>query len=316
MLGAAPSRVAYHPPMDVWLNGEIVPAERAAIRADDAGLQHAVGLFETMLVAHARAWRLEQHLDRLEASAAELGIERAVDRDAMTAAVEGVIEHNGLERGRVRLTLTPGSLSMLQRAAASVEENGSGLAPTLLVQAGPATATDPASRERGISVVIGPAAANPFDPMAGHKTLSYWARLRSLREAAAAGAGETIWLQVTNHLAGGAVSNLFLVRDGELFTPIARGEEKEGALPAPVRPGVTRAAVIEIAQREGIPVHRRMLSAADLVDADEAFVTNSGWLLLPITRVERSDIADATVGPTTRRILDALLNMVEQETAA
>lgn len=312
--------------MDVWLNGEMVAPERATVRADDAGLQHAVGLFETMLVAHGSAWRLEQHLDRLASSAAELGIERAVDRIAMTAAVAQTIAHNKLERGRLRLTLTPGSLSLLQRAAQGSGGGGDGgdgggngtagvgVRPTLLIQAGPGVATDPASHDRGISVVIGPAAANPFDPLAGHKTLNYWARLQSLREAAAVGGGESIWLQVTNHLAGGCVSNLFLIRGGELFTPIARGEEKPGALPAPVRPGVTRAAVIELARAMGLTVHRRMLAAADLVDADEAFVTNSGWLLLPITRVERSDIGDGSVGPLTRRLRAALLEMVERET--
>ncbi len=294
--------------MDIYLNGQFVPHEQATVPIDDAGLQHAVGLFETMAVRHGRAFRLRQHVDRLIGSTQALGLSRDLESDSLADAVTSTIEHNGIEDARVRLTVTAGSVSLLK-------PDGSPPTPTVMVVATPAMTYDPAYFEHGIRVLVTPPMANPFDPSAGHKTLSYWSRLRTLRQAAEAGAGEAIWLNVTNHLASGAISNVFLVKDGRLLTPIARGEEQQGALPAPVLPGVTRAAVIEQAHNEGIEVERRMLSVDDLLGADEAFLTNSGWQVLPVTSVEKANIGDGSVGELTRRLREGVLKLIEDETA-
>jgi branched-subunit amino acid aminotransferase/4-amino-4-deoxychorismate lyase len=188
--------------------------------------------------------------------------------------------------------------------------------PTLLIVPSEPTAYDPAYFETGITVLIAPAGANPFDPMAGHKTLNYWPRLRTLRQAASVGAGEAIWLNVSNHLASGAISNLFLVKDGSLFTPYARGEEVEQALPAPVLPGVTRTAVIELAEKQNLRVVKRMLTVEDLLDADEVFLTNSSWHILPVTSVEKQTIADGKAGAITKQLRQALLELIAEETSA
>ncbi|MCE9590903.1 MAG: aminotransferase class IV [Planctomycetes bacterium] len=287
----------------------MVPPDGALVRAEDAGLQHAVGLFETMAALNGRVFRLEAHLDRMQRSAVELGLARSLDVGALAQAVRQTLEHNKLTAARVRLTVTPGGVSLLRRdaEAAPVE-------PTVLVVAHEPVQYDPAYFEKGIMVRVAGPLANPFDPMSGHKTLAYWSRLRSLRQAAGLGAAEALWLSVTNHLASGAVSNIFLVRNGELQTPIARGEEVKDGLPAPVLPGITRAAVIELALGMGVTVHRRMLGVADLLDADEVFLTNSGWHVLPVTSVEKKTIGDGRVGETTTQLRTALLELIDRET--
>jgi len=292
--------------MDVYLNGQMLPPEQATVRVDDAGLLHAVGLFETMAAVHGRVFRLQQHLDRLADSAHELGLARQVDTAELAEAVRKTIEHNGLERARIRLTVTAGPLIP--------GEGETHPGRTVLVQPSPPTEYDPGYFERGITAVIAQPGANPFDPMAGHKTLAYWARLRSLRQAAEQGAGESIWLNVSNHLASGAVSNVFLVKNGQLLTPYARGEETADALPAPVLPGVTRAVIEQIAQQEAIPIERRMLSVEDLLEADEVFLTNSSWLVLPVTQVEQKEIGGSKVGPVTHQLRQQLMELVEEET--
>jgi branched-subunit amino acid aminotransferase/4-amino-4-deoxychorismate lyase len=292
--------------MDVYLNGRMVKHDKARVAADDAGFQHAVGLFETLSAHHGRCFRLPQHLERLENSARELGLTKSLDLAKLTKAVETTLAHNKLDRARVRLTITAGAVSLLRESAQPP-------AMTVHVAATPPIEYDPAYFERGITVLIAPPAANPFDPLSGHKTLSYWARLRTLRQAAAVGAGETIWLNITNHLASGAISNVFLVKDGSLFTPFARGEEVDGALPAPVLPGITRALVLECAQRLHIPTQRRMLSVNDLLEADECFLTNSSWQVLPVTRVEKKAIGSSQVGEMTLRLRTAVLDAIAQE---
>ena len=113
--------------------------------------------------------------------------------------------------------------------------------------------------------------------------------------------------------ASGAVSNVFLVKDGQLLTPLARGEEQGGALAAPVLPGITRAEVIRIAESHRISVQRRMLTVSDLLEADELFLTNSSWQVLPATRVEKKDIGDGKVGAVTRQLRCDLLALMDCE---
>ncbi|MEM1107463.1 MAG: aminotransferase class IV [Planctomycetota bacterium] len=291
----------------------MVPADQANISVTDAGFQHAVGLFETFQVHQGQVFRLAQHLDRLAGSARELGLAEEFNTAPLAEAVEQTIAHNGLVRARMRLTLTAGTLSML---AAGVDgEPEIGVRRTLAIVPSEPTAYAPEYFTHGITAVIHGPAANPFDENAGHKTLNYWARLRSLRRAAAAGAGEAIWLNVTNHLASGAVSNILLVKDGRLFTPFARGEEVPEALRAPVLPGITRAAVIELAHQQGVEVVRKMLTVEDLLDSDEVMLTNSGWGVLPVTKVERKTIGSGQVGPLTNKLREGLTALFTGETS-
>ncbi|MEQ9453025.1 MAG: aminotransferase class IV [Phycisphaeraceae bacterium] len=292
----------------VFLQGRFVEPEEAVVRLDDAGFQHGIGLFETLAVRHGAAFRAGAHLERLEVSARELGLVDGLDTASLAEAIDQTIEHNHLREARLRLTLTAGPVSLLPGRGEPVRPM-----PTLAIQPTPATEYDPRYFEEGVMALISPSHANPLDPTAGHKTLNYWQRLRTLRQAAAAGAGEAIWLSVTNHLASGSISNLFLVKEGVVSTPIARGEEVQGALGSPVLPGVTRAAVLESAAAEGIEAHKRMLTIDDLLDADEVFLTNSGWQVLPVTKIERQEIGGGRIGPVTAKLRASLLGLIERE---
>jgi branched-subunit amino acid aminotransferase/4-amino-4-deoxychorismate lyase len=295
--------------MKIFVNGAIVEADQAKLSVEDSGLQHAVGLFETMAAFNGKVFQIKEHLQRLSDSARVLGLAKQVDVDALVEPIQQTLAANNLLHARIRLTLTAGTVSMLRGS------DGAPPRPSIVIVATEPTKYDPAYFEQGIRVLVGTPLANPFDMLAGHKTLSYWGRLRLLRQAAAAGAGEALVLNVTNHLASGTVSNIFLVKDDVLFTPFARGEEVEGALPAPVLPGITRATVIDLATQFNIAIERRMLSVDDLLDADEVFLTNSSWQVLPVTSVEKQNISDGKVGPMTEQLRDALLEQIESDTA-
>ncbi|MEL6796938.1 MAG: aminotransferase class IV, partial [Planctomycetota bacterium] len=206
------------------------------------------------------------------------------------------------ERQRVRLSITGGDLNLLSSESERVHD------PTVLVSAQPATAYPDAMFEQGVVVAIADAKANPFEPTASHKTLNYWWRLSALRDASVKGAAEALVFQVTNHLCGGCVSNAFVVKDGSLLTPIARGEEAAGALPSPVLPGITRGAVVDAARELGIDVTARMLTIDDVLGADELFLTNSSWGVLPVVAVEASKIGGGEVGETTRALRERLID--------
>ncbi len=282
---------------DVFVNGKFVPREEARVGAFDAGLLHAVGLFETMSARRTPDGvvvdDLDEHLDRLQASAAQLGLSDDLRTGPLGDAVTEAADKSGFERVRLRLTITGGDLNMLRSAGRAAHT------PTVLIDAQPATAYPDEMFEKGVMATIADARANPLDPMAGHKTLNYWWRLRELQQSAAKGAGEAIVLQVSNHISGGCVSNLFAIKGNTLITPIARGEEEEaggkGSLPSPVLPGVTRARVIAEAKKLGMEIDRRMMGIGDVLDADEVFLTNSSWGLLPVTRVEAEPVGSGEV---------------------
>jgi len=291
----------------VFIDGEMVTREDAKVSAFDAAFQHGVGLFETM---HAFTTPdgvvvedLDEHMDRLQASAAQLGLSDDLKTGALGEAVVETVRRARYKNTRVRLTVTGGDLNLLQSGA------GGGHRPTVMIQAQPATAYPDEMFENGVMATIAEARANPLDPTAGHKTLNYWWRLRELQAAAGKGAGESIVLQVSNHLCGGCVSNLFVVSEGKLITPIAQGEEsgEAHALPSPVLPGITRARVLEQAKKIGVPVEVRMMSIDDLLDADEVFLTNSSWKVLPVVKVEAEVIGSGEPGAVTLGLRDGVL---------
>lgn len=316
----------------VFLNGAFVDAGEAQVSAFDAGLQHAVGLFETMLggttpLDETWVYRLDAHLERLAAGARELGLSESLRTQGLYDAVMETVARAGHPWARVRLTLTGGDLQML-----AAGEQRRGVQPTVLIVAQPATAYPESMFERGVMVSIADARANPLNPCEGHKTLNYWWRLRELQRAGAKGAAEAIVLQVSNHLCGGCVSNVFVVKDGVLLTPIARGEEgggggagmaaaefgaeapRKAALPSPVLPGITRGAVMDLAELRSIEVRRRMLAIEDLLGADEVFLTNSSWGVLPVVAVEAHPIGPGRPGEVTRALRQAWARAVEGET--
>jgi branched-chain amino acid aminotransferase len=295
--------------MEVWINGRFVPREDARISVFDAGFQHAVGLFETMQARHGRVFRLLEHLERLEQSATMLRLMSTIRVGPLADAVRLTVERNNLQAARVRLTMTGGDLGSTGAAGAARVD------PTIVIAAQPPTPYPVQLFEKGVKVTISDGRLNPLDPLAGHKALNYWARIMALQQAAAAGAGEALWFTVTNHLASGCVSNIVLVRNEELWMPIVRGEEESGALPAAVLPGITRAAIIQLADREGLTVHRRMLDIESLLAAEEVFLTNSSWGVLPVTSVEQNVIGDGNVGPMTKRLRDALEQTIDLETS-
>lgn len=299
--------------MRIFLDGQFVDAADEGISVHDAAVQHAVGLFETMQAFDGRVFQLESHVQRLIDSAAALGLTDRLRLDPLCEAVELTLAENDMTEARVRLTVTGGDLSLL--AVARGKAGADTHQPTIIVAASEPTMYPPAFFEKGVGVVLADPKANPFDPTAGHKTLNYWVRLQSLTAAAAAQAGEALWFSVTNHLCGGAVSNAVLVKDDQLLTPIARGEEAEGAITFPVLPGITRATVIELAEHFDIPVHRRMLSINDVLEADELMLTNSSWQVLPVVRVEQEAVGDGKPGPVTMRLREALLDRIRRECA-
>ena len=295
--------------MQVWLNGKFIQRDAAKISAFDAGVQHGVGLFETCIARNGTVFRAEAHTRRLVESAKELLLSDTLRAEPLAKALQTAVEHNELDEARLRLTVTGGDLSL---TAARRQHR---VDPTVLIDLQPPTEYPEAFFADGVMVSIAEGRLNPTSPMAGHKTLNYWPRIHTLQHAAAAKAGEALWFTVTNHLASGCVSNVFVVIDGVLTLPFARGEEPCDAVGPAVLPGTTRAAILELCEGLGIEVRRCTIDIDKLLSADEVFLTNSSWGVLPVVAVEKKTIGTGDVGEMTTQLRQAWLDLVEHETS-
>jgi len=281
-------------PEKVFLNDKLVDVDRAQVSVRDSGLLYGAGLFETMRSHNGIVFRLEDHLDRLLSSATALSIHHAYDRPFLRQAIDKVLGANGLTDARLRLTLTNGPI------AETVEQ----ASPTLLITAMNLQRYPSEYYQTGVLVVLCPYRQNTTEPICGHKTTNYYPRLLALTLARQKGAAEALWFTTDNRLAEGCISNVFLLKNSVLYTP---------SLQTPVLAGIARKAVCRIAKDESIEVIEKDLRIADVLEADEVFLTNVVMEVLPVIGVERHTVGDGKVGPITMRLREKYLQTIEEE---
>jgi branched-chain amino acid aminotransferase group I len=276
----------------VYLNGELVEAERAVLPALDRGLLYGYGLFETMRSYGGRVFRLAEHYRRLEAGADLLAMSVPLTLTALETAVDATLARNGLPDARLRLTVTAGP------------EDGGGSSVVLLARE--VTEYPPELRQRGMTAVLSGVRRNETSPLARVKSLNCLDNLLAREEARRSGAGEALLLNTRGFIAEGATSNVFLVRDGTLLTPAVEA----GALP-----GITRQVVLDLAGEGGVAVEEADVSQGALAAADEAFLTNSVMEVMPLVSVDGRPVGTGRPGPLTERLAALYRDLVARETS-
>lgn len=281
----------------VYLNGKFVSESDAKISISDGGWLHGAGLFETMFVDYGRVFRLESHMERLLHSARY--ILRPLERTHLPDenVFRELLERNVMRSARIRMTVTAGS--MLAR-----QNDGDEYDHTVCITAKPLASYADSLYAKGVSVVVCEYRQSPSDPIAGHKTTAYLPRLLGMREAQQAHCMESLWFTTQNQLAEGSITNVFIVKEGVLKTP---------PLDTPVLPGIARAVVLELAAEEKIETQQCPISIDDLLDADEVILTNAIMQVMPVVRVEQSDIADGQVGPLAKRLRECYRQLIKKE---
>lgn len=290
---------------EVWLNGQFIDENEAAISVRDTGFLHAAGVFTTLKAAGGKPRHIEKHLQRLRHSSDALFVPLVPKDDVLIEAARELLKRNALPDARMRITVTRGTTK--QDAVHGVHAE-----PTILISATPLEPYPAEFYATGMTVLaLDRHKLNPYDPQAGHKTLDYFSRLTALREAARRGAAEALWFNVHNYLQSGCISNVFLVKDGTLLTPPTNEDLRDTAIeeltPYPksnVLPGVTRSTVIAAAKAARISVSIRGLSINDVLGADEVFLTNSIMGVMPVGGVEQHQYKSVP-GPITAKLAEA-----------
>jgi len=275
----------------VYLNGQILPSDKAQISATDRGFLFGDGLIETLRTYKQAPFMLKSHLNRLAESAKALGI-NIPDAEQLKQAVYDCVEKNGIAEAKVRITLTRGS----SLKGSLYEETES---PTVLITVSELNPAALSSTQQGVKAVSG---EDKRSLLSSHKNLSMMASVASFRQVAEKDAFDMIQVTRRGFVTEGLRSNVFIVLDGILLTP---------PLGSRVLAGITRQIALNIARRNGLKVEEDGIVGQDLKSAEEIFLTNSVSEIIPVTSLNSQPVAGGQVGRLTSTIQRGYRLLVE-----
>ncbi len=285
-------------PRFVWVDGEVLPADRPQITVFDRGCQLGDGLFETLRARGGRLTEVAEHVARLQRAAASLDIDLPDDIDARLAGgVAALLAAEGLDGpdadASIRITVTRGAWA----SRGLLPPRGERLVATIAIQAWPVTPAPSAHLEDGLHLVASAVRRDPGNPIVALKTTSRADYVYARLEARRAGADDALFLTVSGHLSESTTANVNLVRNGADGTP----ELATPSLDCAILPGTTRSWLLAWAGRVGLRAVEGWLTPDQLAAADEAFVCSSVAGVLPVTRFNGHPVGDGRPGPWTQR---------------
>jgi branched-chain amino acid aminotransferase len=269
------------------MDGELVPVSEAKVCVFDHGLLYGDGVFEGIRVYGGRVFKEKEHLRRLYESAKAIRLQIPITPEDMSKAMYATIEANGTVDGYIRLLVTRG-VGLL---GISVSHTA---CPSVIIICDKIALYQPEAYERGLHCVVSNYARNHVNTTSPRvKSLNYLNNVMAKMEAKEAGADEAVMLTTDGFVSECTGDNIFLVRNGELFTPPTC---------VGILEGVTRGVVFELAKKRGIHVLEKMLVRHDLYIAEEAFATGTAAEIIPITKIDGRLVGDGHPGPITRML--------------
>jgi branched-chain amino acid aminotransferase len=258
--------------MLAFLNGQFVPEERAVIPVSDRGFLLGDGLFETMRVAGGRPFRCAQHLERLARGADSLNIKLPFTPQELARFAGQLIELNRMPEAVLRLTLTRGQGGRGYTPNADVQ-------PTVVMTLHP---VPPPANPAGWKLVTSSFRIPAGDPLAAFKTTSKILHIMARAEAMKKRADEALLLNTDGEAVEAASGNLFWIHDGAVCT-VPDGCD--------CLPGITRAVVLEICLKLGLPAKKCVIKPAALKTCAGLFVTQSVLGIVPVATFDGGTIA-------------------------
>lgn len=273
--------------LQIYISGKFYDKENAKVSVYDHGLLYGDGVFEGMRSYNGKVFRLAEHLDRLWDSAQAIWLKIPISREELTAAVNETLKLNGIKDGYIRLVVTrgPGTLGLdpnkCPRPEVIVIADHIQLYPQELYDNGLVIIT--ASTVRTSSAAVSPRI----------KSLNYLNNILAKIEGLQAGCEEALMLNAQGEVAECTGDNIFLVKHGELLTPPPD---------AGILLGITRNAVIELAEESGRKVRQAALTRYDVYTADEVFLTGSAAEVIPVVKIDNRVIGSGKPGPITKEL--------------
>jgi branched-chain amino acid aminotransferase len=265
-------------PLALAVSGRgLVDPNEPVVYVDDEAFMRGRGAFETLRVYGGRPFRLDEHLDRLEASCARLGF-APVARASVEELTALALDAARAPDAAVRVYATPGR----------------GGAPVAFVVVSELPDDLDDLRVRGLSLIS--VEFRPSDLIGGVKSTSYALNMMAVDEARARGAEDAVFVAADRTVLETTTANVWWRRGTKLVTPVVGG----------ILAGVTRAALIELAPAAGYTVTEGVFPLGDLAGAEEAFMTSSVREVMPIVALDGEPVGDGAPGPAAAALQTAL----------
>jgi aminodeoxychorismate lyase len=242
----------------IYLNKVMLEATKARVAPVSSAMLYGRGVFTTVAIYNGKPFLWPQHWQRLKNHAERLKVDcTGASELSVGEAVSKLVAVNQVRNGRARVIL----LARSGRGVWKPKKEGARKTDLLIMTSEPQKV--PAA---GMSLAVSPYRFNTFSPLAGIRSLNYLEQVLSWEEAQARDFDEAVMLNERGEIVSATMANIFWVKDGTLLTP---------ALSTGAIAGITRAAVIELAGKQFIPVIEGVYELADFTDADEIFLTSA-----------------------------------------
>lgn len=270
------------------------PESRASIGILDHGLLYGDGVFDTVVAWKGNLFRFHEHADRLFRSMRAVAMESPFTKDDLLALTREAVLRNAQQTAYIKWIVSRGSNN-------TPLMDPKGCEPFLLIIIRPYIERFDAKSETGISLKSVAIRRTPNQCLdARIKNLNYLNLILAKMEAKSGAADEALMLDIRGNICEAPGYNVFVVRDGQLFTP-----------KTDILEGVTRDSVFRIAEKNGMQVHVADLGLYDAYTADEVFLTSTAGGLIPVTKVDGRTIGNGMPGSTFRSFSAEYVSMLE-----
>ena len=268
----------------IYINGKLVPQAEATVSVFDHGLLYGDGVFEGLRTYGGKVFRLAEHVRRLYESAQAIWLTIPLSREEMCRAINETVAANGIQDGYVRAVVTRGAGTL------GLDPNRCSN-PQVIIIADSIALYPEELYEKGLEIVTVSVIRNhPAALNSRIKSLNYLNNILAKIEGLQAGCIEALMLNHKGEVAECTGDNIFLVRDGVLYTP---------PLDAGILAGITRQAVIELAEAAAIQVKQVPLTKHDVYVADECFLTGTAAEVIAVVKIDSRSIGAGKPGPMT-----------------
>jgi branched-chain amino acid aminotransferase len=271
--------------LKIWLDDKLVDEADAKISAFDHGVLYGDGVFEGIRVYNGRVFELETHIKRFYESAKVIRLDVPMSKSKLIKAIEKTVEANGVIDGYIRLVVTRGVGTLGLNPF--ICEGG-----RLFIIADNIQLYPEELYETGMKVISATTVRNhPLALPPQVKSLNYLNSILAKIEALDNDVPEAIMYNHEGYVAEATADNVFIVRNGVIYTPPVEA----GALE-----GITRGVVIKLAREEKLEVVEKNLTRCDLYICDEFFLTGTAAEVIGIVEIDGRVIGDGKPGPYTR----------------
>lgn len=268
----------------VYLNGEFLPLADAGISPLDRGFLYGDGVYEVIPVYSRRAFRIDEHLARLQSTLAGIQLGNPLTTDDWKAVIARLIEAAPWDDQSIYLQVTRGADNKRDHAFPPAN-----VPPTAFAFASPLVTTPADVRARGVAAITVPDLRWSRCDL---KVISLLANVLARQQAVDQGCAEALLIR-DGFMKEGAASNIFIVKDGLLLAP----PKTQLMLP-----GITYDVILELAQQHQLPLEVREISETELRAADEVWMTSSTKEVLAITTLDGKAVGNGKPGPVGERM--------------